>query len=101
MRIVQEKLSILLDRFFLSCLVLVFPPFARAQQVVFTAGESGYTTFRIPAIVKAPNGDLLAIGEGRVHHAGDFGNIDIVMKRSQDKGRTWSSLQVIVDADSL
>lgn len=88
-------------RIFLFSISLLFSLFATAQQSVFTAGENGYATFRIPAIVKAVNGDLLAFCEGRVQHAGDFGNIDIVMKRSQDKGRSWSALQVIVDADSL
>jgi len=31
----------------------------------------------------------------------DFGNIDIVMKRSGDRGRTWSGMQVVADAGSL
>ncbi|MBM3915863.1 MAG: exo-alpha-sialidase [Sphingomonadales bacterium] len=101
MRLLREKRSILLNGFFFSYLLLTFSFFIKAQQVVFTAGESGYASFRIPAIVKAPNGDLLAVCEGRVRHAGDFGNIDLVLKRSLDNGRTWSSLQVIVDVDSL
>lgn len=101
MRLLQKKLVLLLNRFFTGTLLVSFSFFVSAQQAVFTAGESGYASFRIPAIVKAPNGDILAICEGRVRHAGDFGNIDIVMKRSKDKGRSWSSLEVIVDADSL
>ncbi len=101
MRLLQKKLALLLTRFFTGTLLLSLSFFVSAQQTVFTEGESGYASFRIPAIVKASNGDLLAICEGRVRHAGDFGNIDIVMKRSKDKGRTWSSLEVIVDADSL
>jgi sialidase-1 len=73
----------------------------RAQSVVFRSGNDNYSTFRIPAIIKAPNGDLLAFCEGRVNNSGDFGNIDIVMKRSTDGGNSWSSIQVVVDADSL
>jgi len=73
----------------------------RAQSLVFKSGDGGYTTYRIPAIIKAPSGDLLAFCEGRVNSAGDFGNIDIVMKRSLDGGATWSSLQIVIDADSL
>ncbi len=65
------------------------------QVTVFQQGEGGYNTFRIPAIVQAPNGALLAFAEGRVNSASDFGNIDVVMKRSFDGGLTWSSLQVI------
>ncbi|MBS1755012.1 MAG: exo-alpha-sialidase [Bacteroidetes bacterium] len=77
--------------------------FVSAQQrvPVFVSGTEGHKSYRIPAIVSLPNGTLLAFCEGRVHGAGDFGDINIVMKRSNDKGRTWSSLQTIVDTDSL
>ena len=47
------------------------------------------------------NNELLAFCEGRVKGSGDFGNIDIVMKRSRDGGKTWLPLQQIVDMDSL
>ena len=62
---------------------------------VFVAGEEGYKSFRIPAIVCLPNHDLLAFCEGRVDHAGDFGHIEMVMKRSSDNGKTWSPLKVV------
>ena len=101
MNLRQQKRSLLLYAAFSGCLLLSVSYYVSAQQTVFTAGESGYASFRIPAIVQATNGDLLAICEGRVRHAGDFGDIDIVMKRSRDNGRTWSSLQVIADDDSL
>lgn len=68
---------------------------------VFAFGQEGYQSYRIPAIIKAPNGDILAFCEGRVAHAGDFGNIDIVMKRSTDHGKTWSGLQKVVDYGNL
>ena len=68
---------------------------------VFISGTEGHKTYRIPAIIDLPNRDLLAFCEGRVNGASDFGDIDIVMKRSSDGGKTWSSLQTIVDADSL
>lgn len=89
---------------FLSLLQLLLAGITIAQKAfnpVFTAGEGGYNTFRIPAIVMAPNGDLLAFCEGRVAGGGDFGNIDIVVKRSTDKGSHWSDLQVVVDAGTL
>lgn len=72
-----------------------------AQLKVFTAGEAGYKSFRIPAIVRAGNNDLLALAEGRVNNAADFGNIDLVMKRSSDNGRTWTEVQVLVDVAEL
>ena len=36
-----------------------------------------------------------------VNGSGDFGDINIVMKRSKDKGKTWTALSTIVDADDL
>ncbi len=77
---------------------------AIAQQparLVFVAGAEGHKSYRIPAIIALPQGKLLAFCEGRVNDAGDFGDINIVMKTSSDQGRTWSHLQTVVDADSL
>lgn len=75
---------------------------AGAQEVnVFVSGEDGYKSYRIPAIIKDKSGQLIAFAEGRVDHAGDFGNVDIVYKVSQDKGKTWGPLQVAVDNDNL
>lgn len=101
MRLAQRQATYTLNRVIGGVLFFLSTFWVWSQPIVFTAGENGYASFRIPAIVQAPNGDLLAFCEGRVRHAGDFGNIDIVMKRSLDKGRSWSSLQIIVDADSL
>ena len=64
---------------------------------VFESGTEGYSTFRIPAVVTTPNGMLLAFAEGRKHGSSDTGDIDLVMKRSEDNGRTWSKLSVIWD----
>jgi sialidase-1 len=68
---------------------------------VFVSGTEGYKTYRIPAIIHLPNGNLLAFCEGRLKGAADFGNVDIVMKRSSDNGKSWGALQIIVDNDSL
>ncbi len=72
-----------------------------AQTPVFVSGTEGFKSFRIPAIVKASNGDLLAFAEGRVAGSGDFGDIDIVMKRSQDGGKSWSAIQTVAAYDNL
>jgi len=75
---------------------------AQSDEVpVFVSGTDGYKTFRIPAITKAPNGDLLAFCEGRKNGMGDFGNIQIVLKRSQDNGKTWSGIQIVATNDTL
>lgn len=73
----------------------------QAQTPVFVSGGEGYKSFRIPAIVGTPNGDLLAFAEGRVAGSGDFGDIDIVLKRSKDGGKTWSALQIVATYDAL
>ncbi|MFC7309769.1 exo-alpha-sialidase [Streptomyces monticola] len=62
--------------------------------VPFRAGREGYASFRIPAVVVSGRGTVLAFCEGRVGSQEDFGNIDIVLKRSTDGGRTWGPLQV-------
>lgn len=67
------------------------------QMAVFTAGSDGYHTYRIPAIVTALDGTLLAFCEGRRGSTSDYGDIDLIVKRSGDKGKSWSPLQIIVD----
>ncbi|MFF3871393.1 exo-alpha-sialidase [Streptomyces sp. NPDC001978] len=66
------------------------------QQILFKASQDpGYACFRIPAIVRTTDGTLLAFAEGRVLNCGDAADIDIVLKRSTDGGRTWGPLQVV------
>ncbi|MCY4779761.1 sialidase family protein [Sphingobacterium sp. UT-1RO-CII-1] len=73
-----------------------------AQEVtVFKSGEDGYKSYRIPAMVKNKNGDIIAFSEGRVDHAGDYGNVNIVYKISKDNGKTWGALQVAAKNEKL
>ena len=67
------------------------------KSVVFRSRQDGYPTYRIPTIVRAKNGDLLAFAEGRKSGPGDHGDIDIVLKRSSDDGRTWGPMQLVQD----
>jgi sialidase-1 len=68
---------------------------------VFRAGEEGYFAFRIPAIEVAADGSLVVFAEARKYNLNDpgFGNqdIDLVCKRSTDRGASWSSMKVIED----
>ncbi len=64
---------------------------------IFKSGTEGYSTFRIPAIITTNSGRILAFSEGRVNGSSDTGNIDLVMKSSDDSGKTWSPLKVIWD----
>ena len=69
--------------------------------VIYTSGQEGHKTYRIPAIIKNKQGHLLAFAEGRVNGSGDFGDINIVLKISRDQGRTWSALSTLVDYQDL
>ena len=64
---------------------------------VYTSGEKGYNTFRIPSVIATSRGTLLAFAEARREGAGDAGDIDLVLKRSEDGGVSWSPLQIIGD----
>lgn len=87
------------------CLIIGLSHFTATGQLfwtvdsfaLFTSGEGGYETYRIPAIIKAADGSFLAFCEGRKSGRGDAGNIDIVMKRSTDHGANWSELQILWD----
>ncbi|MGI5149621.1 exo-alpha-sialidase [Plantactinospora sp. CA-294935] len=68
------------------------------DKVLFSRGEAGYFCYRIPTLVKATNGDLLAIVEGRERSCNDDADIDLVLKRSTDGGVTWGSVQLIAEA---
>lgn len=70
---------------------------AQDLQYVFRAGDHGYNCFRIPAIVKTNSGALLAFAEARKNGCGDAGDIDLVLRRSVDNGRTWSAMQIVWD----
>jgi sialidase-1 len=62
---------------------------------LFVAGQGGYHTYRIPALIVATNGALLAFCEGRKDNASDSGRIDLLLKRSNDNGDTWTTQQVV------
>ncbi|NWJ52552.1 MAG: exo-alpha-sialidase [Bacteroidetes bacterium] len=82
----------------LSCLNI----YAQQKEIpVFISGTEGYKCFRIPTIISLSNGNLLAFCEGRVQGINDYGNIDIVMKRSSNGGKTWSPLQVVAENGDL
>lgn len=56
--------------------------------------------FRIPSLITAPNGDLIAAVDERVPSCGDLKwskDINIVIRRSTDNGATWLPLQTVVN----
>ena len=70
------------------------------QDLFNAATVDGVECFRIPAIVTAPNGDLIAAIDERVPGCGDLKwskDINIVIKRSSDNGKTWSAMETVVN----
>jgi sialidase-1 len=72
---------------------------------VFTSGQEGYHTYRIPVIEAAPDGSLIAFAEARKYNADDPGfgkqDIDLVYKRSTNNGASWSPMVVLEDPGEL
>lgn len=65
------------------------------RQVLWKSGVDGYHTYRIPALLVTPRQTVLAFCEGRKTGAGDHGDLDLLVKRSPDGGRTWSAHQIV------
>ncbi len=68
-----------------------------AQTPVFVSGEGGYDTYRIPALAVSEKGTVLAFCEGRKRSSSDYGDIDLLLRRSMDHGQSWQPVQVVVD----
>ena len=69
------------------------------QVDVFEAGTHGYAHYRIPAVVVSPAGTLMTFAEARKNSGGDWGPIDLVMRRSKDGGRTWDQQRIIAHVE--
>ncbi len=65
------------------------------QVDVFSSGAEGYHTYRIPAVVLTNKGTLLAFCEGRKTGRGDHGDLDLMLRRSNDGGRNWQPMQLV------
>ncbi|MFR9524515.1 MAG: sialidase family protein [Rikenellaceae bacterium] len=70
------------------------------NNIFYTGLKEGVSCYRIPALVTAPNGDLIASIDERVPHCGDLiysEDINIIVRRSGDGGKTWGDVEVAVD----
>jgi len=84
--------------------IMVLSPFVslRAEEPtiekidLFSAGTDGYKLYRIPGIVVTPRGSVLAYCEARKSDSGDWGPIDVLLRRSVDGGKTWLPRQQLV-----
>ncbi len=62
---------------------------------VFPPGMNGITRYRIPGMVVTQKGTVLAYCEARKDSGGDWGEIEIHLRRSIDGGKTWQPSQII------
>ncbi len=70
------------------------------DKTLFMSGQNKTHTFRIPALITAPNGDLIAACDARRKNAADLiwvRDIDIVVRRSRDNGKTWEKMEIVCD----
>ena len=65
------------------------------QTDVYVGDTEGYHTFRIPSLVVTASGTVLAFCYGRRNYRDDSGDIDLLLRRSEDGGQTWSPIQVV------
>lgn len=70
---------------------------AYSETVLFRAGEGGYHTYRIPVLLATQRNTLLAFCEGRKASRSDTGDIDVLLRRSTDGGRTWTAAVTLAD----
>lgn len=100
-RHIQQLVSILLLVCIASGVLVASEGLTSTQQLystdVFVSGIDGYHTYRIPALLTTNKGTLLAFCEGRKTGRSDSGDIDLLLKRSKDNGKTWSSRKIIWD----
>ncbi len=65
---------------------------------LFLPGMRGVHTYRIPALVTTQRGTLIACCDARVESGRDLPNqIDTVVRRSTDGGRSWGPVVTILD----
>lgn len=64
--------------------------------LVMAPGDYGSAYYRIPGIITAKDGSLVAVTDARKYSQGDLpGDIDVTVRRSTDGGATWSEPVII------
>lgn len=62
-----------------------------AHTLLFQPGDYNSTNYRIPGVITAKDGSIVAVTDKRKYNQGDLPeDIDIVCRRSTDDGHTWS-----------
>lgn len=74
-----------------------------AKTEVYRGGDFGRKNkdnvfgYRIPSLLKTEKGTLLVGADERIEQACDWGNIGMVIRRSEDDGVTWGKRETIVN----
>lgn len=74
-----------------------------AKTEVYRGGDFGRKNkdnvfgYRIPSLLKTEKGTLLAGADERIEQVCDWGNIGMVIRRSEDDGVTWGKRETIVN----
>ncbi len=72
------------------------------QKTLFAPGDYYSKYYRIPAVVRASDGSIVACSDARKEAICDIANnIDIVTRRSTDNGQTWSTPVTIAKGTSF
>ncbi|MDR3345058.1 MAG: glycoside hydrolase [Oscillospiraceae bacterium] len=85
--------------------VIILPPDAEKKPfpdglyhtTLYAQGYHGYNTFKIPTMITAPDGTILAFAEARTDSQEDWSKTDIVVRRSTDLGSSWSELELLFE----
>ncbi len=97
----------LLFAIFVTTIVFWNPKWSAGVErlTLFSEGMQPGRGYRIPSLLpvrdRAGREVLLAFAESRADAMLDWGDIDLVMRRSEDGGRTWSDIRVLADAGPL
>lgn len=69
-----------------------------SRTVLFGNEMNGINFFRIPGLAKTKSGTLIAVADARINSNDDLpNNIDCIIRRSTDNGKTWSNIQTVLD----
>lgn len=83
-----------------SALESEFTTFAFNEPIKLFDGDSGvYHSYRIPSIIRTKKGTLIAFCEGRVNDNRDYGNINVICRRSATNGTGWGP-EILVKSSS-
>ena len=78
------------------------PDSIRLRTVIYRPGDYNSTNYRIPAIITAKDGSLVIASDKRKYNDIDLPeDIDIVVNRSTDGGRTWSEPTTLMEGQGV